>query len=76
VLGPGQQALIGQLLGQPVDVLLVEPAAEPLGNRGSEPDAVPSAIGFFQKAYINGPRWAICPSPRRTRAAPSLYPDP
>jgi len=26
--------------------------------------------------YMSGPRCTICPSPRRTRAAPSLYPDP
>ena len=70
---PGEQALRGELLRERDDVLLVAAAAEPLATAQSASSAVvrrPSTLS--SSAYMSGPSCTICPSARRTSAAPSL----
>jgi hypothetical protein len=72
VLVPREQALRGELLAERRDVLLVAGAAEPLAERFGQLAFVRRPSTSSSSAYISGPSWTICPSARRTRAAPSL----
>ena len=49
MLRAGQQALVGQLFGQPYDVLLVEPASEALGHRQGQLVVVAPTVGLLQQ---------------------------